>query len=759
MRLFIAEKPSLGRAIASGLGNGKSGDGQIVCGGDVVTWCFGHILTQAEPEEYDEKYKSWRMEDLPIIPSEWKLKVSAPAKKQFGVIKTLVKEADEIVNAGDPDREGQLLVDEVLEYLGNKKPVKRILLNALDEKSVKDALADLRDNREFVGLKNSALARSRADWLIGMNLTRAYTIKMREAGHAGLVSIGRVQTPTMALVVRREEEIKNFKPVTHYVLQVNWRHANGIFSSVWQPKEDTVGLDDENRLLDRNVAEGILQKLQFIQNLAGTISKLEQQEKKEQPRLPYSLSSLQIDAGKKYGLSPQQVLDTMQSLYEKKLTTYPRSDCEYLPENQMADIEIIFDNLKNLSEDFSSMIGKADPSLRSRAWNDKKISAHHAIIPTREKANLSALSDMEQKLYLMVATAYLAQFYPAHIYLATKIEVSCENEKFAAKGKTVKVMGWRSLYSSDPGEREGEDEQKSLPEMSEGENALYMEGNILDRETKPPTRFTSSSLLEAMKKIYKHVKDKSLQPLLKECQGIGTEGTRAGIIETIQKRGFLVLEKKHLVPCEKAYQLYKVLSDDILYPDTTALWEKELDAIRDGAPMGTFFGKQQDFLDSFLRQAQVVKIPEAQDVVKCPKCGKPMVRREWKKSFFWGCTGYPDCKTTVPDKKGKPDFAEAKARADAASKTAICPKCGKQLRMIRGRNGTFWACEDREHCSAIFSDCNGEPAIFQCPTCGKDYLHRWASKKKKGEFYWACGDRNCKTFLLDKGGKPVFPNS
>ena len=233
MRLFIAEKPSLGRAIASGLGNGKSGDGQIVCGGDVVTWCFGHILEQTAPEDYDEKYKSWRMDDLPIIPSEWKLKVSAPAKKQFGVIKKLVKEADEIVNAGDPDREGQLLVDEVLEYLGNKKPVKRILLNALDEKSVKDALADLRDNRDFVGLKNSALARSRADWLIGMNLTRAYTIKMREASHTGLVSIGRVQTPTMALVVRREDEIKNFKPVTHYGLQVNWRHVNGIFSSVW----------------------------------------------------------------------------------------------------------------------------------------------------------------------------------------------------------------------------------------------------------------------------------------------------------------------------------------------------------------------------------------------------------------------------------------------------------------------------------------------------------------------------------------------
>ncbi len=755
MRLFIAEKPSLGRAIASGLGHGKSEDGYIVCGSDVVTWCFGHILAQAEPEEYDEKYKLWRLEDLPIIPSEWKLKVSAPAKKQFSVIKKLVKDADEIVNGGDPDREGQLLVDEVLEYLGNKKPVKRILLNALDEKSVRDALANLRDNHDFVGLKNSALARSRADWLIGMNLTRAYTIKMKEAGHTGAASVGRVQTPTMALVVRREEEIKNFRPVTHFVLQVDWNHANGNFSSVWQPKEETVGLDEENRLLDRSVAEGLLQKMKSIPNLAGKISGLDQTEKKDPPRLPYSLSTLQIDAGKKYGLSPQQVLDTMQSLYEKKLTTYPRSDCEYLPENQMADIDIILGNLKMLSKDFSSMVDGADLSLRSLAWNDKKISAHHAIIPTRERADMESLSDMEQKLYLMVSTSYLAQFYPQHVYLATKIEVLCEDERFIAKGKTIKQMGWRSLYSSDPAdEREGEEDQNGLPEMQEDDNVLYKEGKILERETKPPTRFTPSSLLEAMKKIYKYVKDKSLQPLLKECHGIGTEATRAGIIETLQKRGFLELKKKHLIPCEKAYELCNVLSDDILYPDTTAMWENALEAIRDGAPMDAFFVKQKKFLDEFLAQAQAAKVSEAQAVVKCPKCGKPMIRRKGSNGFFWGCTGFPACKSTAPDKKGKPDFEAAKARAEAATKTATCPKCGKQLRMICGKNGTFWACEDRENCNAMFSDCNGTPAIFKCPTCGKEYLHRWPSKKKKGEFYWACGNHECKTFLLDKGGKP-----
>ena len=659
MRLFIAEKPSLGKAIASGLGGGTPGDGYIVCGSDVVTWCFGHILEQAAPEEYDEKYKTWRMADLPILPSVWKLNVTKSCAKQFSSIKKLVKEADEIVNGGDPDREGQLLVDEVLEYIGNKKPVKRILLNALDEKSVREALADLRDNSDFLGLKNSALARSRADWIIGLNLTRAYTIRMRTAGYQGAASVGRVQTPTMALVVRREEAIKNFKPVEHYVVQVEWKHEHGGVGSVWQPRDDTQGLDEENRLLDVRVAEALMAKLNAEESATAQIIKVEQQEKKEQPRLPYSLSALQIDAGRKYGLSPQEILDTMQSLYEKKLTTYPRSDCDYLPENQLADVAVILGNLKGLSQDISVAVAGADPALRSRAWNDKKISAHHAIIPTRVKADLSSLSETETKLYLMVATAYLAQFYPAYVYLATKADLIWNAEHFIAKGKTVKTMGWRSLYKT---ERTADEEDEnpdfighSLPLMQEGDSAIYDGGIEQPRKTKPPSRFTPATLLAAMKNIHKHVKDKSLQVALQESQGIGTEATRAGIIETLQTRGFLIIEKKHLVPCEKAYQLCSVLPDEILYPDTTALWEQQLDEIKEGKlSVADFFSKQEETLRKLLRQAQEAKIAEAKDIVKCPNCGKPMTRRKGPNGIFWGCSGYPECKTTMEDNKGKP---------------------------------------------------------------------------------------------------------
>ena len=323
-----------------GLGHMSKRNGYIECGNDIVTWCFGHILQQYDPEDYDKNLHAWRLEDLPIIPEHWKNKVSSSAKEQYEVIKSLVAKADCIVNAGDPDREGQLLVDEVLNQLGvlNQKPIQRILLNALDEKSVKTALADIRDNRDFVGLRNSALARQRADWLIGMNLTRMYTIRSQKAGYTGTISVGRVQTPTTALVVRRELEIRDFKPKDYYLLQVDWAHSNGVIPTTWKLQKHTEGQDEEGRLIKRDPAEQLAEE---IRQEPGVVESVEQKKGQSQPKLPYSLSSLQIDAGKIYGYSPQEVLDTQQSLYEKKLTTYPRSDCDYLPSNQLADVPLV----------------------------------------------------------------------------------------------------------------------------------------------------------------------------------------------------------------------------------------------------------------------------------------------------------------------------------------------------------------------------------------------------------------------------------
>ena len=293
MKLFIAEKPSLAQAIAAGIGVGRKLDGYISVNGgkEIVTWCYGHILVQLNPDEYAEKYRSWRMEDLPIIPSVWKLKVKAEVAKQFKIIRELISKATIIVNAGDPDRESQLLVDEVLDYVGNKKPVQRILLNALDEKSVNQSLNDLRDNHDFEGMKNAALGRSRADWLIGMNLSRAYTILARQGGYEG-VSVGRVMTPTMALVVRREEEISKFKPVTHYAVKAIFANNFGEIPTTWQMSDNIASLDSEGRLLDKKVAEDFLTRLNTLVGRQGKIIRVE--EKKENGESATALFALDV---------------------------------------------------------------------------------------------------------------------------------------------------------------------------------------------------------------------------------------------------------------------------------------------------------------------------------------------------------------------------------------------------------------------------------------------------------------------------------
>ena len=668
MKLYIAEKPSLARAIAVGIGDGKNCDGYISLNGgkEVVTWCFGHILENFSPDEYDEKYKKWSMEDLPIVPDIWKLKVKSDTAKQFKIIRDLTAKATTIVNAGDPDREGQLLVDEVLEYVGNKKPVQRILLNALDERSVKESLSNLRNNEEFQGLKKAALGRSRADWLVGMNLSRAYTILSRQAGYE-TISAGRVMTPTMALVVRRDEEIAKFNPVTHYAVKVIFKNELGEIPTTWQMTDKVPNLDSEGRLLDLKTAEKFLKIFNSASATHGEIISAEEKHKSELQRLAYSLSTLQIEAGKKYGYTPQIVLDTMQSLYEKKFTTYPRSDCEYLPENQLADVTEILGHLKSLpDEEFLALVKNADTSIHSRTWNDKKISAHHAIIPTRIKADFEKLNEVEKNLYLMVARAYLAQFYPIHEYKSTKVIISYADEKFVGKGKNVTQLGWKALYKNFERE-ESEETESVLPQVHEGENVKYISGNIVEKVTKPPKKFTPATLLQAMKEIYKYVKNDTLKAELKECSGIGTEATRAGIIEKLQTTGFLKLKGKFFEPTEKSKMAVKILPEELIYPDTTAIWEKTLEEIATGkGSLEKFYQAQLKDLNELLTKAKSIEIKPSASQVTCPSCGKAMVRRKSKTGYFWGCSGYPECRCMARDIKGKADFTKLSQKAKCA---------------------------------------------------------------------------------------------
>ncbi len=704
MRLFIAEKPSLGREIAKGLGGGKNKDGyiEISSGEDIVTWEFGHLLENYAPDDYDDKYKVNRLEDLPIVPEKWKMKLRGDdVKKQFGVIKSLLEKADVIVHAGDPDREGQLLVDELLDYLHNTKPVQRVLLNALDEKSVRQALADLRDNREFEGLSNSAKARSYADWLVGMNLSRAFSIPARNAGYSKALRIGRVKTPTMALVVRREDEIKGFHPVTHYQLQIDWRYQESeTIRSLWQPDDNIEGLDLEEHLIDRKQVDNLLSRLQKNPTPAA-VSKIEKTEKHEAQRLTYSLSALQVEAGKRFGYDPKTVLQCMQQLYEKKLTTYPRSDCDYLPTNQMSDAKEILANLSATHEDFSVPIQNADLGINSRAWDDSKISAHHAIIPTLEKCDFSSLNEKEQNLYRMVAIAYIAQFYPEHIYQSVKIWIECADETFLATGKTILQNGWKELYRSSESQNAQDEELRTIPNISEGETVAYRDGKILTKQTKPPARFTPSTLLQAMKEIHKYVKDKSLKEKLKSVSGIGTEATRAAIIDALLESDFLRLEKKHIVPTEQAYMMMKFLPETITWPDTTALWEDELEAIMENRQtVEEFIESKLSTIDSCVNEAKWLKIEPPKDAVLCPDCQKVLIRRKGKNGYFWGCSNYPECKRTFPDKHGKPDTEDH---------TVECPACKiGRLRRLKGKYGYFWGCGNPD-CRKNFRDKNGKP--------------------------------------------------
>ncbi|MBQ7704619.1 MAG: DNA topoisomerase 3 [Selenomonadaceae bacterium] len=716
MKLYIAEKPSMAREIAACLKNPKNGNGFIKTEGGVVTWLFGHVLRQVEPEAYDAKYKFWRAEDLPIVPQIWKLEVDPKAAEQFNIVKKLIKDADEIIHAGDPDREGQLLVDEVLDFVGNKKPVKRILLNALDETSIKRANENLRDNAEFFNLKQSALARARADWLIGMNLSRAYTLAARRLGHDEVFPIGRVKTPTLALVVRREKEITNFKPVDFFNIFVQFQHENGTFVAKWKPNSDDIKFfDSQGRLINKKFAEACLKKF-ATKPLDGKISSCKTSEKKESQPLPFSLSTLQIAAGKTFGYTPQQVLDAAQSLYEKKLTTYPRSDCEFLPTSQLSDAKKILANLQKTTDDsLKKLADNADAKIKSRAWNNSKISAHHAIIPTIKPVT-GGLNIVELNIYKLIAKNYAVQFYPVHIFDETIIEVTYKKEKFSARGKIIKQIGWREFYVAAKTKADDEISQ-NLPQVAKGDTVTYKNSELKKSTTEPPPRFSASSLVQGMKDIHKYVKNPEVQQQLKDVYGIGTEATRAQIIDDLITRGFLKFmggrSKKSLQPTEKAFLLIDLLPDEITFPDATAIWEDKLHSMSDGeGTLDEFLAGQVQFTKNLCKKAVTAKIKPPEGVTLCPRCKSGvMVKRKRKDGSgeFWSCSNYPNCKTTCEDKDGKPDLENLKS---AVQSNIPCPRCKSGVMVKRKRkdgSGEFWGCSNYPNCRMACNDKNGKP--------------------------------------------------
>lgn len=691
MKVFIAEKPSLARAIADGLGVTGKSDGYIQCGKDVVTWCFGHLLDSAPPEFYNAAFKIWKREHLPIIPQKFRLLERPDAKKQIHIIKKLLADCSSVVNAGDPDREGQLLVDEMLEHLSYKGKCERIWLASLDPESVKKALSSLKNNLDYTGFRDAADARRQMDWLGGMNLTRAMTIYGRNLGMAGVLSLGRVQTPTLSLIVARDYEIENFKPVDYAALKALILHPAGKFQANFIIPEGMEGTDTFGRIIDFAIAEKIRKA---SENLPGTITKAESKKGKEAAPLPYALSSLQKDASASLGMSAQETLNIAQKLYELKLTSYPRTDCAYLPEEQFADARKILGALGRLP-DLKEIAGNADPGIKSGAWNTKKITAHHAIIPTGQDA--SKLSGKELGLFQLIASRYIAQFYPQLEYLATVIEVTLENRtQWVAKGRVITTPGWRLCIKTQNKDKENE---ADLPQVKKGDAVKSGKIELERKQTKPPARFNEGTLIEAMSSIHLFVKDKDAKARLKETSGLGTEATRAGIIETLKKRAYIEAKGKSLISTQTGRDVIKLCPPAIRDIVTTALMEDDLAEIQSGRKESkiviTEYQKQLGPMIENLFGTDASKSGIKTESYPCPNCGSSMVKRKGKSGFFWGCSGYPDCKTIIADDNGKPGkIIEKKEKvAPPVAKEFKCPLCGGKLSYGISKAGKpYWAC-------------------------------------------------------------------
>ncbi|KKD01356.1 DNA topoisomerase III [Photobacterium halotolerans] len=579
-RLYIAEKPSLGRAIAAVLPRPhKNHQGYIeVANGDIVTWCIGHLLEQVEPDAYDPRYKKWNLDDLPIIPEQWQLAPRKSAKQQLSVVRKLVKQADEVIHAGDPDREGQLLVDEVIDYVklaaAKKAAMKRLLISDLNPAAVKRALGQLRDNSDFIPLSVSALARSRADWLYGMNMSRAYTLLGQRGGYQGVLSVGRVQTPVLGLVTRRDDEVANFVPVPFYDVYALIPYQDNVIRARWQPSQACEPWqDEEGRVLNRKLCENVVTR---IKGQPATVSDAERKETRQSPPLPYSLSALQIDSARRFGMSAADVLACCQSLYEKhKVITYPRSDCRYLPVDHYRQASEVVKAVSSTAPQMLEAVKGADLSLRSKAWNDSKVDAHHAIIPTPKAVQPGSLSDQEAKVYQLIARQYLMQFYPAAVYAEAKLTFSIAGGVFIARGRQLMQPGWKVLQGKDDTDKE-QDLADKVPPLDKGTVLTCQDGEIKDRVTEPPKHFTEATLLQAMTGIGRFVADKSLKKILRETDGLGTEATRAGIMEVLFKRQLLYRQGKNIHASEAGRALVYALPDAATYPDMTAHWEHQL---------------------------------------------------------------------------------------------------------------------------------------------------------------------------------------
>ncbi|MBM1194868.1 DNA topoisomerase III [Pseudomonas weihenstephanensis] len=601
MRLFLCEKPSQAKDIAAVLGASRRGDGCWTGPNATVTWCIGHLLETAPPDAYDERYKRWVLADLPIIPDKWKMRVKPKTASQFKAVKRLLGEASELVIATDADREGEMIARELVDHCRYRGPIQRLWLSALDDASIRKALAALKPGAETFNLYHSALGRSRADWLIGMNMSRLFTLLGRQSGYQGVLPVGRVQTPTLRLVVDRDRSISDFVPVAYWAIEVHLKHDSQVFTAQWRADPHTC--DEQDRCLNQAHAR---QAATAMQNASqARVVKLRIERMREVAPLPFDLGTLQEVCSKKLGLGAQETLDIAQSLYETyKVITYPRSDCGYLPQSQHAEAASILHALQQADPNLGALAAHLDPQRRSRAWNDAKVSAHHGIIPTAAAKNLERLAGKPRAVYTLIRARYLAQFLPNHEYDRTQADFDCAGQALRAVGKQIVESGWKRALPQALAPAKGEaPAPQPLPLLREGLDCAITDVRLKDLWTQPPKPFTEGDLIKAMKNVAKLVQDPLLKQKLKDTTGIGTEATRAGIIQGLLDRGYLSKNGKALAATPPAFSLIDAVPRAIADPGTTAIWEQALDMVQSGEmSLETFVSKQAAWMSKHIER-------------------------------------------------------------------------------------------------------------------------------------------------------------
>lgn len=682
--LVIAEKPSVARDIARVLGANQKNGGVLEGKKYVVTWALGHLITLADPEEYDKKYEKWEMSTLPMMPKDMKLVVIRQTGKQFSVVKTQLfrKDIEEIIIATDAGREGELVARWILEKAGCHKPIKRLWISSVTDKAIKEGFANLKDGHAYDNLYRAAVARAEADWLVGMNGTRALTCK-----YNAQLSCGRVQTPTLAMIARREEEIRQFTPKEYYGVSVETQDVK------WTWRDEKT---KSFRTFSREKAEEIRRK---TETASLEVTRIEEKTKKSMAPGLYDLTTLQREANQKYGFSAKETLNIMQRLYENhKVLTYPRTDSRYIGKDIVPTIR---ERLKACGigpyRKLAGALMNKPVQANSSFVDDKKVSDHHAIIPTEQFVQLDHMTNEERKIYDMVVRRFLAVLYPPFEYQQVTMEAKAAGETFAASGKVVKSQGWKEVYECGDQEESEEDEEKlkdqRLPKMQTGQKLKVLHAALNTGKTKPPARFTEATLLAAMENPVKFMetRDKEAVKTIGETGGLGTVATRADIIEKLFHSFMMEKKGNEIHITSKAKQLLELVPEDLKKPELTADWEMKLSQIAKGKiRQGDFLHEIRDYTCEIVDEIKSGEGTFRHDNLTnkvCPRCGKKLLAVNGKNSKMLVCQDR-EC-----------GYRETISRTT----NARCPKCHKRMEMyVKGKEETFiCACGYKEKLSAF----------------------------------------------------------